>query len=141
MTRRRAGTRSQACGEAEANAKLRRAATFLEVVESIIDEDKPDPDFVSAAAAIVVLAGICASDAACCKALGQRSRSDNHHDAESLLKLIMPGGADAANSLRRLINIKDEAHYGFHSISNTKLVSSIRQARKLVAFAEQTLRR
>jgi hypothetical protein len=87
----------------------------MEVAALIRDE--PDPDWASAAAALAVLAGISASDAACCKALGQRSRGQDHHHAEALLELIEPGGRNAANAMRRLINLKDEAHYGFYHVT------------------------
>lgn len=74
MSRHRTG-RTQACGAAEALAKLSRAKRFLEAADLVKDE--PDPDFMSVAAALAVLAGIAASDAACCKALGLRSRGRN----------------------------------------------------------------
>lgn len=139
MSRSRSRGRTEVCGVPEARARLQRAERFIEVAELIIDESNPDPDFMSAAAALVVLAGIAAADAACCKALGQRSRSDNHHDAEALLEQITPGGKDAANALRRLINKKDEAHYGFLNVSAAELKVLLRQARKLTAFVQGLL--
>lgn len=68
--------RTQVCGSREAQAKLRRAEQFMEVARLIKDE--PDPDWASAAAALAIVAGIAASDAACCKALGRRSRGQDH---------------------------------------------------------------
>ncbi len=65
--RSRARGRTQPCGDTEARAKLRRAEQFMEVAKMIMDEAEPDPDWASAAAALAVLAGISASDAACCK--------------------------------------------------------------------------
>jgi hypothetical protein len=138
MSPRRSG-RTQGCGEAQAQARLRRAEKLLEAADLIGDER--DPGFVSAAAALAVLAGIAASDAACCKALGRRSRGDNHHDAEQLLETITPGGRAAANALRRLVNLKDEAHYGFYAVGNQDLTRAISQAQKLLEFARETLRR
>jgi hypothetical protein len=84
-----------------------------------------------------ILAGIAAADAACCHALGRRSRSDNHHDAEALLAEITPGGRGAAKHLRQLIDIKDTAHYGFISITSAQLKRALRQAQHLVEFAER----
>jgi hypothetical protein len=104
-------------------------------------EGDADPDFMSVRAALAVLAGIAASDAACCKALGRRSRSDNHHDAEKLLETIEPGGREAANALRRLINEKDEAHYGFYHVSASDLKTAVRQPNAVITFAEDVLRR
>lgn len=135
---RKAG-RTQACGAREAQARLTRARRFLETAELL--EGETDPDSMSVGAALAVLAGIAASDAACCKALGRRSRSDNHHDAERLLEEIARGGKKAANDLRRLINEKDDAQYGFFTISATELKRAIGQARSMITFAEDVLRR
>ncbi len=137
----RARGRTQPCGEAEAKAKLRRAEQFMEVAKLIMDEAEPDPDWASAAAALAVLAGISASDAACCKALGLRSRGQDHHDAEALLEQIDPGGKSAANAMRRLITLKDEAHYGFYNVATQSLRSAFTQAEKLITFAREVLAR
>jgi HEPN domain-containing protein len=131
--------RTQVCGDREAQAKLRRAEQFMEVATLIRDE--PDPDWASASAALAVLAGISASDAACCKALGERSRGQDHHDAEALLELIEPGGKNAANAMRRLINLKDEAHYGFYNVDTQDLKSAFTQAQRLIRFAREVLAR
>jgi hypothetical protein len=127
------------CGTREAQAKLRRAEQFMEVATLVKDE--PDPDWASAAAALAVLAGISASDAACCKALGRRSRGEDHHDAEALLEQIEPGGKNAANAMRRLINFKDEAHYGFYNVATQDLKSAFTQADRLIRFAQGVLAR
>lgn len=63
----------------------------------------------SVAASLAVLAGIAASDAACCRSLGERSRSENHRDAEALMAEIIPNGKRAAKQLRALLNLKDAA--------------------------------
>jgi hypothetical protein len=54
---------------------------------------------------------------------------------------MAPGGKRAASHLRQLIDVKDIAHYGFISISAPQLKRSLRQARHLVEFAEEVLRR
>lgn len=141
MTRNQAKGRTQACSTTEARSRLRHARRFIEVAELAGDESAPDPDFTSAAAALTVLAGIAAADAACCKALGKRSRSDNHHDAEALLRQIDPGGREAAVALRKLISQKDDAHYGFYDVTEPNLKKLHRQARHLIAFAEDVLTR
>ena len=133
--------RTQPCGVPEARAKLQRAEKFLEAAQFITDEPEPDADFVSAAAALSVLAGISASDAACCKALGRRSRGDDHHDAEKLLEEIARGGKSAANALRRLLNLKDEAHYGFYNVGSKDLERAVRQARTVIDLARDVLSR
>lgn len=111
--------RTQPCDTRQAQAKLHQAQRFAEAAALIADEG--DIDFLSAAAALAVLAGIAASDAACCQALRRRSRGESHHDAEALLEMITPGGKDAANTLRRLIGLKDEAHYGFYGVGKRDL--------------------
>jgi len=87
-----------------------------------------------------VLAGIAASDAACCAALGQRSRTDNHMDAAKLLEqIVIPDEAPAANALRRMLREKDNAHYGLDRISKRTLLPLQRQAATLIAFANEVL--
>ncbi|MBA3866982.1 MAG: hypothetical protein H0X42_11680 [Solirubrobacterales bacterium] len=101
------------------------------------DESDPNLEYAGVAASVAILAGIAAADAACCQALGRRSRSDNHHDAEILLAEITPGGKKAAGQLRQLIDIKDTAHYGFISVTTAQLKRALRQAQHLIHFAEQ----
>ena len=133
----RAGGRTQDCTRAQARARQGQAKKFLEVADLVAAE----PESASVSASLAVLAGIAASDAACCRALGRRSRSDDHHDAEALVKRIEPGGPDAANQLRRLINLKDQAHYGLFDVSGSDLQRAIRQAKRLIDFADQVLQR
>ncbi|HET9153936.1 MAG TPA: hypothetical protein VFN85_07455 [Solirubrobacterales bacterium] len=133
--------RTQACDVRQARQRLGQARSFLEVAELAADVSDPSLEYGSVAASVAILAGIAAADAACCEALGKRSRSDNHHDAELLLEQIMPGGKRAASQLRQLIDIKDTAHYGFIDVSAAQLKRSLRQARHLVEFAEEIVRR
>ena len=131
--------RTQACGTAEARTRLAQARKFLEVAELVASEDIEESHSVSAA--LAVLAGIAASDAACCAALGRRSRSPDHHDAEELLGQIERGGDAAASTLRRLIDLKDTAHYGLIHVSRQRLTTALRQAHSLVEFAARASRR
>lgn len=88
-----------------------------------------------------MLAGIAATDAACCKALGVRSRGQDHRQAASLVEQIEPGGRDAAKALRRLLDHKDAAEYGFTHVAGQTLAALLRRARQLAEFAEEVLRR
>ena len=133
------GQRTQACGVAAARTRLAQARKFLEVAELTAVEDIEESHSVSAS--LAVLAGIAASDAACCAMLGRRSRSQDHHDAEQLVAQIEPGGAAASTALRRLLDLKDTAHYGLIDISRPRLTAAMRQSRALVQFAETALRR
>lgn len=133
--------RTQTCGKAQARQRLAHARSFLEVAELAADVNDQSLEYGSVAASVAILAGIAAADAACCQALGRRSRSDDHHDAEALLEDITPGGKRAASQLRQLINVKDAAHYGFISVTAPQLKRSLRQAQSLVEFAEEVLLR
>lgn len=134
----RAAARTQTCSDQEAKTRLAHARKFLEVAELVADEGD-DLEYSSAAAALAVLAGIAASDAACCKALGRRSRGQDHRAAIELVEQVEPGGADAGRALRRVLGLKDEAHYGLFDVSGADLRAALRQAKVLVDFAAEVL--
>jgi hypothetical protein len=139
MARKRSETRTQSCGKAEARTRLEDARQQLVYAELHGKDAKPSERKASVATA--VLAAIAAADAACCHALGERSRSEDHRDAVNLVKQVAPGGPDAANALQRLLDLKDESQYGFGGMSRQKHEVAIRQAKALVEFAERTLGR
>lgn len=129
----------QRCSVADARVRRMHASKFLEVAELVAMEQDDNPESVNVAASLAVLAGIAASDAACCAALGRRSRSQDHHDAERLLREIAVGGKAAANQLKRLLDLKDNAQYGFLHVGGQDLQTVLRQAGALVEFAQRTL--
>lgn len=51
------------------------------------------------------------------------------------------GEPQARQRLRQLIDLKDTAHYGFIDVSKAQLNRCLRQARHLVEFAEEVVRR
>lgn len=124
----------------EARTRLGHARRFLEVAEMTAGE-AGDLEYASAAAALAVLAGIAASDAACCAALGRRSRGQDHQQATGLVEQVEPGGPEAAKALRRLLNLKDEAQYGFFDVGGQDLRAALRQARVLADFAAEAVGR
>jgi hypothetical protein len=130
--------RTQACDAAQARTRLAQARKFLEVAQLSASEDFDES--LSVAAALAVLAGVAASDAACCGALGRRARGDDHRDAATLLARIRPGGEQAAKALLSLIDLKDTAHYGLIHVSRRQLTVVMRRASTLVAFADDVLR-
>lgn len=81
------------------------------------------------------------ADAACCKALGRRSRTDDHDQASALVGEIARDGEAAAKDLRALVALKNDAQYGFYAIGGSELTKALRKARSLVEFAERTVRR
>jgi HEPN domain-containing protein len=133
--------RTRACDSHQAKQRMERAREFLTVAEFVVDEKDEDASFVyaSSAAALAVLAGIAASDAACCGVLQERSRSQNHRDAERLLAQITQGGKGAADDLRELLNLKDKAQYGFLKMSVPEVRKVMRRASRLVEFAAEVL--
>jgi hypothetical protein len=52
---------------------------------------------------------------------------------------VAPGGRQAANSLSRLVDLKDEAHYGLFDVAGKDLKSALRQASGLVQFASEII--
>lgn len=134
------GARTQVCSVDQARTRLKHARKFLELAQLTAGEGE-GAAYTSAGAALAVLSGIAAADAACCAALGRRSRSQDHRQAAGLVEQIVPDGPRAANDLRRLLGVKDEAHYGLVDVSGQHLQSALRQAEALVAFAAGTIER
>jgi hypothetical protein len=132
--------RTQTCSKEQARNRLSHARKFLEVAEMTAGE-AGDIEYASVAAALAVLAGIAASDAACCAALGRRARGQDHQQATRLVEQVEPGGSRAAKALRRLLSLKDEAHYGLFDVGGQDLQAALRQAGTLVDFAAVTVRR
>lgn len=132
--------RSQECSEADGRSRRRHAQRFLEVAEIAADEHDHDPEYASVAVSLAVLSGIAAVDAACCRALGERPRGQDHHEAEDFVQRIV-GGESAARELRALLDLKDEANYGFFNVSAPELKRALRRARALLEFAERVLER
>lgn len=126
--------RSQRCSARDAEKRYSHAVKFLEVAEIAAGEPGHDPEYASVAVSLAVLAGIAATDAACCMALGERSRSQDHHDAKGFLRKV-PGGDAVVRQLELLLNLKDEAHYGLFDVSAAELKGALRRARALVEFA------
>ena len=133
-------TRTQQCSDKDGKTRLSHARRFLEVADLVAGEGS-DAEYSSAAAALAVLAGIAASDAACCKALGRRSRGQDHRQAVELVEQVEPGGEEVGKALRRLLALKDEAHYGLFDVSGNDLRTALRQAKSLVGFAGEVLLR
>lgn len=133
--------RSATCGKTEARKRLLHAEKFLEVAELVESEalEGLEPASASVAGALAILAGIAASDAACCAKLGMRSRGDDHQQAQAFLKQIVPDGEKAASHLSELISKKDAAHYGIIDISQSELKILMRRAHFMAEFAQRMM--
>lgn len=135
-----AGGRTQPCSGDQARTRLKHARKFLELAELTAGEGG-DAAYTSAGASLAVLSGIAAADAACCAALGRRSRGQDHLQAVGLVEQVLPDGPRAANDLQRLLSLKDEAHYGLIDVSGQHLRSALGRAEALVTFAARTIER
>lgn len=140
MSRTSAKGRTRQCGAAEARKRLADAEKYLEVAQLVASESEFPPS-ATVAAGLAVLAAIAASDATCCAALGQSSRSQDHADAGALLKTISPGGDAAGKDFGRVIGKKDLAHYSFLPLAAGELKAIMRATQKLVVFAGETVQR
>jgi hypothetical protein len=133
------GPRGRNCTGADARKRLADARQYLEIAE--LAESEEVGEAANVAAGNAVLAGIAAADAACCQNLGESSRGQDHRDAAAFLRRVNPRGDQAAKDFERLISIKDKAHYGFTHVASSDLKAAIRQAHKLVTFAEGIVER
>lgn len=136
--------RSRPCSDADARRRMARAREFLEVADLAMSERDPtDHSYVysNAAASLAVLAGIAASDAACCKAVGRHATGESHQEATQLLEQVTPGGKDAAKDLNVLLGLKERAQYGAMALGGQDLRKVVRRAEKLCDFGEDVLRR
>lgn len=138
MTPRPTG-RTAPCTRAQAAIRLQHADKFLVVAELVESEVETDPAMASVSASLAVLAGIAASDAACGASLGMRSRGQDHRQAADLLAQVV-GSQDAVRSLRRLLDLKDAAHYGVIHVGPADLKSALRAARTVLDCAQTALR-
>ncbi|HWH32493.1 MAG TPA: hypothetical protein VNU01_07460 [Egibacteraceae bacterium] len=82
------------------------------MVARLVIEDDTDAVAPGVAASLAVLAGIAASDAACCARLKVRARGTDHQEAVALLAGVEPHGKRMARDLDRILKRKDDAHYG-----------------------------
>jgi len=93
------------------------------------------------AAALAVLAGIAASDAACCATVGCRPRGQDHGQASTLLATVVPHGVRMAKDLGELLAAKDESHYGLHLVTRARAEALLRRAGRMVEAATEVLGR
>jgi hypothetical protein len=108
-----------------------------------------DYDYNHVAAGLAVLAAIAASDALCCRLLGERARGQNHREAIELLGTVRFGAGDEtararrartlAGSLGTALDLKDVSHYGTTLLAAPQVKTLIRAAKKLVDAAKSVV--
>ena len=133
-------SRTAACTAADARTRLKTARAYLEAADLVLGENERD-EHLNVAAGLAVLAGIAASDSICCARLRSRQRGDDHRGAADLLRTATPDGANLARVLLRLLDLKDEAHYGVMVVAARKASDAVRWARTLVDRAGQEAER
>ncbi len=132
--------RTTTAGAQEARVRLRTAEAYLEVADLVLGETQR-AEMPGVATGLAVLAGIAGSDVICASRLGQIHRGDDHRAAAELLRTATADGSKLATSFLRLIDLKDEAHYGVVLVSARKARDSLRWARQLVDRAREELER
>lgn len=136
----RGSTQTQPCDLAQARARLRQATALVEAADLVLEfADADDIATPGAAASLAVLAGIAASDAACCAKIKSRPRGQNHLDAVPILKTIVPHGEAMSKDLERLLRRKDDAHYGMNLVSDTDAQKMVAWAKRIEANAQKVL--
>ena len=133
-------SRTAPCGAADAQSRLRTARAYLEVAGLVLSERERD-EHLNVSAGLAVLAGSAASDSICCVRLRSRHRGDDHRGAADLLRRATPDGPELATTLLRLLDLKDEAHYGVLVVSARKARDAHRWATRLVERAAQETER
>ncbi|NAZ86228.1 DNA-binding protein [Kineococcus indalonis] len=126
------------CSPSEGRVRLEQARAFLEVAELVLEESDDGLATPQVAASLAVLCGIAASDAVCCSRLGRRSRGQDHRQAVDLLAGVRPDGPAMAKDLRRLLEIKDQAHYAATMVSAARAEQAVQWARRLYDLAVRT---
>jgi hypothetical protein len=86
-----------------------------------------------------VLAGIAASDAICCLALGEHSQGNDHGEAIRLLERVNPDGRELGKALSALLGLKTTAQYGAEPLTEEKVRRARRSAERLVNTARDRL--
>jgi len=114
-----------------ARQRLRTARAYIEVADLVLGE-RGRVEMPSVAAGLAVLAGIAAADAICAARLQMIHRGQDHRGAVQLLEKATPDGARLASSLRRLLDVKDAAHYGVVVVAHQRARDAVRWAQLLV---------
>ena len=126
------------CTPVHGRSRLQQAEAFVKAAHLVLS-DATDTATPGVAAALAVLAGIAASDAAYCAKLRKRPRGQDHTEAIKLLATVVPHGEDLAKDLGRLLAAKDESHYGVTLVDRTKARRLLGYARRMTEMAEQVL--
>ena len=123
--------RTDDCTRGDALQLLERSQSLVDAARLVVG----DGEFRGVAAALTVLAGIAASDAACRAVLACRHRGQDHRGAVDLLAGVEPGGKRMAKDLQRLLDRKDNAHYGVIHVAIGEEYKMVEWASRLLTDA------
>lgn len=125
------------CDRVVAQGRLHKAVQFWEAAEIVREFADDETEVGDAYVTLAVHAGIAASDAICCLALGRHSQGDDHQEAVKLLGAVRPDGATLGRALSALLAIKTKAGYSHRSVNTVDRGRAQRQAEKLVVAARE----
>lgn len=122
-----------------AEARLERAREFRRSAEEAVQLADEGGDG-TAAASLVVLAAIAYADAVCARHKGHVNQQ-NHAAAVQTLRSALGNALPAAEAgrLRRLIEIKDEAHYGSRHMSLSRARGLCADLDRFAVWAERMM--
>lgn len=127
--------RTKLCGTAVTRGRLHKANQFLAAAEMIRDLIDDHDDVADAYVTLCIHAGIAASDAICCAALGEHAQGENHDEAVGLLAKV---DKDIAKHLRTLLGMKTKAGYSHMPMTVDEFKRAGRAAEALVERARRT---
>jgi hypothetical protein len=129
------------CGIDQARTRLRQAQSFAHVATTVHeDPENTEMPLGGVSTALAVLAAIAASDAMCCARLGKVSRGQDHTLAIEMVRMVVPEGAEVAEDLRRLLDLKDQSHYEWVFVSPEDARAAIRRMKRIVEAAGKVVR-
>jgi hypothetical protein len=137
MTRQKSQTQPSTLRDAR--HRLRMARAYVDAAELVLVDDRLE--FSTVAAGLAVLAGIAAADAICSRGRKMIHRGDDHRAAADLLASTSADGKHHKRELVRLLDLKDESHYGLIDVSASRAKSAVKTARRLTDQAETFLQR
>ncbi|MCG2801807.1 MAG: hypothetical protein L6311_06900 [Cellulomonas sp.] len=129
--------RMQDMTAAEVRIRAEAAQKFVDVA-AMVHTDVSDPSYPQVTGSLAVLAGIAASDAVCGHVLKQRPKGQDHKQAVDVLTSFREGESLGA-TLGRLLDQKNNAHYGTTYLTRARAEAMLDQARRMVERMDEIL--
>jgi hypothetical protein len=126
------GSRLRPCDGPIAEGRLSKARQFLDSATVLRDVSDNEAEVGDAFVTLCVHAGIAASDALCCRALGHHAQGDNHNEAIAELRKV---DRELARDLQALLGMKTRAGYSDTAVTANERKRAFRAADRLVNAA------